>query len=377
MEEGIENPVIPPDSEEARILSELEAYDKEPVNVDLGPAYAATKAAQAKEMEARAKEEKSQEQLKLETEVEKPETPDKEEAVGDDRPRDEKGRFLPKEEAADKPKTEEAPEKPEGEEKGQPDGDTTKPDLEKTDSAYEKAKKEAARKEKTWQQIEKEKAEVRAEAARLKAERDTWEKAMAQRSQPQSRPVDDQGNEIYSSQEYRKAARQFRIDGEHEMADKAEAAAEVAAQNEQKQSQQRFAEHQRDMAFKVMDAEPELANEESPLAREVKAVFEQEMERARQYQRPSIFQQALDGFGMAVEVAKLRMKATLADNLSKELQSARAEIQRLNALTNVNASGPTRPARAKTFEEMTADEQLEYMDRQARSAGQNFFVPQR
>ena len=371
----IENPVIPPDSEEARILAEMEAFDKEPVNVDLGPAYAATKAAQEKEMAARAKaeaQEKAEQPEKAEEKVEKAEEEPK--AETDERPRDEKGRFVPKADTGDEqPPVEKAGEDvPVGDKAVQPDQVSGKPD-----TAYEKAKKEAARKEKTWQQLEKEKAEVRAEAARLKAERDTFEKVMTQRSQPQVRPRDEHGEEIYTSQEYRDAAKQFRRDGEHEMADKAEYAAEVALKNETKAAQQRFQEHQRDMAFKVMDAEPELNNEESPLAQAVKSVFEEEAQRARQYQRPSIFHQTLDGFGLAVEVAKLRMKATAADTLAKELKEARAEIQRLNSLTSVSASGPTRPGRAKSFEEMTSDEQLEYMDKQARAAGQNFFVPNR
>ncbi len=192
--------------------------------------------------------------------------------------------------------------------------------------------------------------------------------------------MDENGDPIYTSYELRELAKDYRrraLKGEEgpngenygEVSERAEVAADRAAQREAKEQQELFERRQTQLAMEQMTAHPELADENSPLRKEIAAVFAQEGELAAKFERPSIFRMIPDGFAMATEVAKLRVKANSADEWKAKYEASQAEVERLNSLTTLGSSSPTQTARVKPESEKTADELLDDMDKLAQQQG--------
>jgi hypothetical protein len=276
-----------------------------------------------------------------------------------------------------------------GEKDAEAAGDSPPPDTAaksqdgKPESKYEKAKKVQERQKGLLSDFEKNKATWRAERdaeeARLKARADEIEREAA-RLRTQTRPVDKDGRPIYSSEEYRNAAKDYRakaFKGEDDpsgvgydvLSERAERAAEEAWRRENDERAQLFEAEKTRLAIEVMKESPEVADINSPIAKEIQSVFAEELERARQHQRQSIFSMVPDGFRLATEVAKLRMQASRADTFEKQLEEARAEIDRLNGLTQLSPSSPTERRPPRALEEMDDDEALAEMDRRAAAQG--------
>src|SRR4030095_4583054 len=371
---------------EEQILADLEAYDKEPVPETLHPATAKaispTVPSAAKEGEVPAETvgrvEDAGKEVKTNSdeagtepkkEVEQPQGETKEEAKA--RARDEKGRFVKASEEATK--------------ENAPVGDATEPAAQQA-TKYEKAKKEQERQKSLLAGFDEEKARFRAQAAAEKAEiererqRIEEEKLKIRAQRNGQRPVDEHGDPIYSSYELRELAKDYRrraLKGEEgpngenyaEVSERAEVAADRAATREAKEQQELFERRQSQLAMEAMTAHPELSDENAPLTQEIKAVFAQEAEMSKKYDRPSIFRMIPDGFAVAVEISKLRRKSFGADKKDERIAHLEAEVERLNKLTTLGSSSPTQARQPKPREQMTADELLDEMDAEARKQG--------
>jgi hypothetical protein len=254
------------------------------------------------------------------------------------------------------------------------------------ETKYERAKKEQDRQKSLLAGFDEEKARARAEIAaekqRIAEEKARLEEERLRVRQERNgqRPTDENGNPIYSSYELRQLAKDYRrraLKGEEgpngenygEISERAEVEAERAAAREAKEQQERFERRQTALAMETMTAHPDLADENSPLQQEIKAVFAQEAEMSRLYGRPSVFRQIEDGFPMAVEVAKLRLKAADSDKKDTRISELEAEVDRLTKLTSLGSSSPVQARQPKPREQMTADELLDDMDKEAEKQG--------
>lgn len=373
---------------EEEILADLESFDKEPVPQDnrtstqkalispvAQPQAEKGEVPAEKAVEDAGKEVNATAGTEPEKEVEQPEGETKEQTEA--RERDEKGRFVKKDESV------------EGGDAAMVSGKVEPgvAEAEKADaSRYEKAKKEKERQKSLLAGFDEEKARFRAQAAAEKAEiererqRIEEEKLKIRAQRNGQRPLDENGEPIYSSYELRELAKDYRrraLKGEEgpngenygEVSERAEVAAERAAVREAKEQQELFDRRQSQLAMEAMTAHPELSDENAPLTQEIKAVFAQEAELSKKYDRPSIFRLIPDGFALAVEVAKLRQKAFGAEAKDQKIAELEKEIDRLNKLTTLGSSSPIQARQPKPREQMTADELLDEMDDQARKQG--------
>lgn len=365
---------------EEEILADLEQFDKEPIKEKTHPATAKAISpvvtSQADKGEVPAEEvgrvedagKEVKETAGTEPEKQPPESETKEQAEA--RVRDEKGRFVKASEEAAK--------------EDAPVGDAPEPPPQVT--KYEKARKEQERQKSLLAGFDEEKARFRAQAAAEKAEiererqRIEEEKLKIRAQRNGQRPVDEHGDPIYSSYELRELAKDYRrraLKGEEgpngenygEVSERAEVAADRAAVREAKEQQELFERRQTQLAMEAMTAHPELSDENAPLTQEIKAVFAQEAELAKKYERPSIFRLIPDGFAMALEVAKLRRQALGSEAKDAKIAELQQEVDRLNKLTTLGSSSPIQARQPKPREQMTADELLDEMDAEARKQG--------
>jgi hypothetical protein len=373
---------------EEQILADLEAYDKEPVPETLHPATAKaispTVPSQADKGEVPAEKAVSQEAGKEEKTEEAGTEPEKEEEKPEgERPRRADGTFLPKTDEKEGTAVSDDLQQRTEVDAGR---DAVRTEDSANASKYEKAKKEKERQKSLLAGFDEEKARTRAQFAAEKAEiereraRIEEEKLQIRAQRNGQRPVDEHGDPIYSSYELRELAKDYRrraLKGEEgpngenyaEVSERAEVAADRAATREAKEAQDLFERRQSQLAMEAMTAHPELSDENAPLTQEIKAVFAQEAELSKKYDRPSIFRMIPDGFALALEVAKLRQKAFGNEAKDAKITELQAEIDRLNKLTTLGSSSPIQARQPKPREQMSADELLDEMDEQARKQG--------
>ena len=374
---------------EEEILADLEAYDKEAVPSPSGTSSqkallssaGATTPSEAEKGEVPAEQKGREEDAGRDENKAAGTEPEKDEEKSEsDRKRDpETGKFVKKDDAVPLD--------------AQPDAvsaETEQPvvegDRKDSGSKYEKAKKEKERQKSLLAGFDEEKARFRAQAAAEKAEiererqRIEEEKLKIRAQRNGQRPVDEYGNPIYSSYELRDFARDYRrraLKGEEgpngenygELSERAEIEADRVAIREAKEQEALFERRQTELAMQAMTAHPELSDANSPLAQEIQAVFTQEAELAKKYDRGSIFRMIPDGFERALEVAKLRQKAAGSDKKDERIAQLEAEVERLNKLTTLGSSSPIHSRQPKPPEQMSADELLDQMDEQARQQG--------
>jgi len=343
------------------LAAELERYDKEPVDDKRPFADAKPQIKDAelpppkeppKEEEPPKDEEKPEEPEKAEPEAKETKEPEKaapdtEKPEGPlaDRERDQLGRLLPVKK---------------------------EPEPEKDDSRYEKAKKERARQESVLKNFEEEK---RRERESLRLEREAIERerqALRAQAQTQKSEIigqDIYGKPIYSSEALENAARDFEASGQDDLAKLSRDAIPHSRKFEELQRIQYFNDQRNAHIAEAVRANPDLANPDTPLYKEMANLYNEEAHRAQKTGRKPLYELLPDFIPLATEIAQLRLRATSNDGLQEKLKTAQAEIDRLTRLTTLNGASPTAPSRQKSFEEMTTNEQLQWMDRQARSAG--------
>lgn len=216
------------------------------------------------------------------------------------------------------------------------------------ESEYKRKQAEAQRRERSWQQLEKEKQEFRQQKAQYEAEQ---ARARAEREQAGRRD-----GLTAKANSYEALARQYEQAGDDRMAQvareesrklreeaqqAAQAPTETPAQGAPQQSPAFVAEWNKHLQ-EVVAQNPELRDSDNPTAKQTMALLDHQA-----YGR--FFKSHPDGIKMAVEVARLIEGAGKSQALEKELTSARAEIERLNKLTNIRG-GPAAPTAAPSPE---------------------------
>ena len=351
---------------EAEILADLERYDAEPVNVD-------------KAIHVPKQEKQSEPQQLPLPQVDKPEKPVEEQPT-EDRPRDEFGRFLPKEAApgdgGDVPSPPDET-KPATEKSDQPAED--KPvdgeprdvvgEAKPSDSKYEKAKKDAERRDRSWKALEEEKKREResiaAEKAELARERQRVTEQLARAPKPDIIGYDGTGQPVYSVDALRGAAKAFEDQGDFEKAELARKAIPASERFEQHLAVQAFTQARDRVTQEAVASNPDIANPNTPIYKEMADIYDTEARRAREQNRRPLYELIPDFMPIAAEASKLRLDARSGTEWKVKYEQLLQRFEEQNKLLAVNGSSPTTPRPPKTFETMTTDEQLAAMDRAA------------
>ncbi len=359
MEAVLENPVIKDDDFDAALRAAAEQADRgEDITL---PSTPKDETRAPVEPEATAEETSSTDT-----------TPERTDA----RPRDELGRFTKTEAGEDIPASDRLAPTP-GDQPDIGDKGETKPE-----SAYAKAQKDQERLNRNRQEFEAEKAQEREALARGRAEieqaRAELARAKAEREQPQQQAeqISAQKYAEFAAEATRKAQAARKIgddveaDEQMDLAAKATQAALGAHEREQTQAwQQASTQSEKAWEGEMIERirqEPELAQKDSPLAKETMAVMSQVpglFERIPPIRMPD--GKIMGGFSFAAEHAKLRIKAGAVSVLETENKQLKAEVARLNGLTGLNGGGPTEPISAQTFESMSPDAQMAHIRQQA------------
>lgn len=236
------------------------------------------------------------------------------------------------------------------------------------ESEFAKAKKENERKDRSWQALEKEKTEMRTEKAAFTAELQALRREVSdlrKKSSQPSGPVKDSRGLTVS--DYERLEKQYKDNGNDEMAEAAKAAADALRKQAPAQSQAADAEPWKSSEFQaerqrhideLMQQDPELAKTatESPLVKATNDLVNHPV-----YSR--FFRAHPDGIKMAVEVAKLMRDANGAQEIKtkltqaeEELKTSKAEVERLNGLLQPRGSHPSGAPQGKKDGPLTDDD---------------------
>ena len=225
----------------------------------------------------------------------------------------------------------------------QPSENNSESDSEqKKPSRYEKAK---SRLEKEWE-------DVREEKARLRAERESIEQAKAQRETSQSSSEEQKtGSRRFSAEDYREAAKSYRDEGRDDLAKLAEQkSTEIEVEDkkafEQKVHTQLKSEWDKNLMEEV-DANPDLKDSNTPLYKAVSEML----------QNHAILRNYPAGIKDAVGIARVKIKADSASELSKKVAEYESELAQLRKATTPGSGQPKGPAKTKAFHELSLDEQ--------------------
>jgi len=226
----------------------------------------------------------------------------------------------------------------------------------KSKSRYEKARE---RQERSWQELNAQKEALKTERAALEAERRTID---TQRQEFESRR--QQAEAEFTPDQYEDAAKRFDDEGKFDLAELARKKADTlrrhppAAQRQQAEAAQ--AAVHREWALKAGVDFPDLARANSPLQTRVAQLFQEEPD----------LKTHPKGIYLAARLADLEARAARADGAENELGQLRARVKELEGLTAPGGEGGAqRLPGAKSFEQMSADEQFTELTRQAQDIG--------
>jgi hypothetical protein len=225
---------------------------------------------------------------------------------------------------------------------------TTQSSEDKSESASEK---KPTRYEKAKSRLEKEWEDVRAEKARIKAEREQIEAERARKTPEAPQGETKTASRKFSAEDYREAAKSYRDEGRDDLAKLAEnKASEIEVEDKKEFQQKTQAELKSAWDKNLMeevDANPELKDSTTPL---YKAVTEM-------LQNHAILRNYPAGIKDAVGIAKVKLKAESASDLSKKVAEYEKELSQLRKATTPASGQPKGPAKTKAFHELSLDEQ--------------------
>lgn len=232
----------------------------------------------------------------------------------------------------------------------------------KSDAASEK---KPSRYEKAKSRLEKEWEDLRAEKARIAAEREALQAKANNPGQEVSQSPTKRGNRKFSAEDYREAAKSYRNEGNDDMAKAAEGKAAEIEEEDRKETEQRTQAELKNAwdqnLLKEVEANPELRDSSTKLYKTVSHLL----------QTHAILRNYPAGINDAVGLAKMQLKSESASGLEKRLKDAEAELQRLRKATTPAASQPSAPAKIKTFDEMSSEEQGRELLKMAMEADRN------
>ena len=225
---------------------------------------------------------------------------------------------------------------------------TTQSSEDKSESASEK---KPTRYEKAKSRLEKEWEDVRAEKARIKAEREQIEADKARKTSDSNQGETKTSSRKFSAEDYREAAKSYRDEGRDDLAKLAEQKAgdiEVEDRKEVEQKTQTELKSAWDKnLLDEVEANPELKDSTSTLYKAVSEML----------QNHAILRNYPAGIKDAVGIAKVKLQAESASDLSKKVAEYEKELSQLRKATTPASGQPKGPAKTKAFHELTLDEQ--------------------
>jgi hypothetical protein len=251
---------------------------------------------------------------------------------------------------AEKTKLEASDEVSSAEEKSKEDKSslTTQSSEDKSESASEK---KPTRYEKAKSRLEKEWEDVRAEKARIKAEREQIEAERARKTSDSNQGETKSGSRKFSAEDYREAAKSYRDEGRDDLAKLAEQKSVEIESEDQKEQQAKIqnelkASWDKNLQDEV-DSNPDLKDSSTPLYKAVSEML----------QNHAILRNYPAGIKDAVGIAKVKLQAESASDLSKKVAEYEKELSQLRKATTPASGQPKGPAKIKAFHELTLDEQ--------------------
>ncbi len=225
---------------------------------------------------------------------------------------------------------------------------TTQSSEDKSESASEK---KPTRYEKAKSRLEKEWEDVRAEKARIKAEREQIEAERARKTSETPQSETKSGSRKFSAEDYREAAKSYRDEGRDDLAKLAEQKAGDIEVEERKEVEQKTQAELKSAWDKNLldevEANPELKDSTSTLYKAVSEML----------QNHAILRNYPAGIKDAVGIAKVKLQAESASDLSKKVAEYEKELSQLRKATTPASGQPKGPAKTKAFHELTLDEQ--------------------
>lgn len=227
---------------------------------------------------------------------------------------------------------------------------------EASEAKPDKTAREQARLAESWKRLEAEKAQVRSLQAELQKMKEEAERA----SDPlaPSKP-----------EELRQFARKWEDEGRDDLAKAARQQAEILekrikdqAENQEKATRE-FRENWDANIRRVVSENPELEDRESNLGQKVQYILNNEDPEVRR-----LIHSSPNGIIYAAQIAKMMEAAEASEALRSEVESLRKENTELRKKTSLSASGSQAPAKRKSFEEMSYQEQEEFLRRNANDA---------
>lgn len=225
---------------------------------------------------------------------------------------------------------------------------TTQSSEDKSESASEK---KPTRYEKAKSRLEKEWEDVRAEKARIKAEREQIEADRARKTSEAPQGETKSSSRKFSAEDYREAAKSYRDEGRDDLAKLAEQKAGDIEVEDRKEIEQKTQTELKSAWDKNLldevEANPELKDSTSTLYKAVSEML----------QNHAILRNYPAGIKDAVGIAKVKLQAESASDLSKKVAEYEKELSQLRKATTPASGQPKGPAKTKAFHELTLDEQ--------------------
>ena len=237
---------------------------------------------------------------------------------------------------------------------------------EKTGDQKSRYAKAQERLQGSWQELNASKAAAIAERDAWQKERDA-EKAELQRQREEFERERSNAERQHSPEDYEAAAKKFEADGKLDLADLARETAQKLRANPPAKPGAKQEAAQKEWALKAGKDFPDLAKDNSPLQVRVAQLLKEEAE----------FKSHPKGIYVAARIASLEAQAAeskaLKDTVAakdKELETLRAKVTELEGLTAPGGgNGRTALPGAKSFEDMSDEEQLQVLTRQAAEMG--------
>ena len=221
---------------------------------------------------------------------------------------------------------------------------TTQPDESKSESASEK---KPTRYEKAKSRLEKEWETLRAEKAKLQAEREAAQASVGKAASQETK----NSTRKFSAEDYREAAKSYRDEGRDDLAKLAEQKAGDIEVEDRKEIEQKTQTELKSAWDKNLldevEANPELKDSTSTLYKAVSEML----------QNHAILRNYPAGIKDAVGIAKVKLQAESASDLSKKVAEYEKELSQLRKATTPASGQPKGPAKIKAFHELTLDEQ--------------------
>lgn len=246
------------------------------------------------------------------------------------------------------------PEQPKQDESASSDADsslTEKTEQEKPDISREA--KDMERKMRSWKSLNDEKEQFQKEREEFEQQKEKW------RVQQMSETNEVRDDEGYSAKDYDKAAKEFRDDGEVDLAvdaeDKANKLREQEGEVAKKLQADKFSKDFRSNYEQARTAYPDLADHDSELFKRTEQVF---------LYYPELLGDA-DGPRKAAWVASRDILASQAESFRDENQQLKNELEEYKSKLSISGSQPAPRPPSKEFMEMDAEARFKMLTDQA------------